>query len=137
MVDQSRTNQGAARLRWVMRVASVLAGPAAGVAVVVLAKTFGHPNGTQEFWAGALAVVGAWALLFPGLFFRLDAPGWWFAGPRPKPSPAYLRFNRVAGVLMLVGSVLLALLLPAPSEDSCSGLVVHNETTDQDECIPG
>ena len=119
-----------------VRIGSVLAVPAAAVAVIWLGKTFHQLADEYTFWVALLAMAGATALLFPALFFRWDAPRWWFAGERPKPSASYLALNRFVGTLMLLGSVLLALTLPAPPDETCgdSSYDEFDHSIEQEEC---
>jgi hypothetical protein len=112
-VDQRGTGRHTAPWRKVVvGTARLLAVPAAAVAVFVLGQFFGELSVGRNFVGGLLAALGTVGLLYPGATFRLDAPRRWFAGPRPGPSQSYLTTSRIAGVIMLIGSVLWVLLVP-------------------------
>ena len=87
-----------------------------------LGRTFGELTNDDYVLAGFIAFLGVASILAPGAFFGLDTPRWWFAGDRPGPSKAYRVSGHIAGVVLVVGSVLAVLLLSEPDQPNIPGL---------------
>jgi hypothetical protein len=104
------------------RFGMALVAPAAGIGVYALGRNFGEQTATEDFWCGVAAFAGVLTIRYPAAFFGMDAPGWWFSGNRPGPSNAYLWSSRIAGVVMVVGSVLAVLFLSEAEPPVIPGL---------------
>jgi hypothetical protein len=112
-VDDRRRTRQRARLRYL---AQELAVPAVGIAVFALGQSYGDDTTGMHLLEGFLAAAATVDLIYPGAFFGWNAPRWWFAGPRPGPSPTYLRWTRIGSAVVLACCVLAALFVSQPTD---------------------